>query len=135
MGPYIANLTVKRLLKMGKNLSETKILVMGATFKENVEDIRNSKVSDLIHELKSYSVQVDVVDPYANSHELMEEYGFELVEKHGNDYDAVVVAVSHNPYKDCDEAWFKGITKPQAILVDIKGMYINKIKDMVYISL
>lgn len=135
MGPYIANLTVKRLLKMGKNLSETKILVMGATFKENVEDIRNSKVSDLIHELKSYSVQVEVVDPYANSHELMEEYGFELVEKHGNDYDAVVVAVSHNPYKECDEAWFKGITKPQAILVDIKGMYINKIKDMVYISL
>ena len=73
---------------------------MGATFKEDVTDIRNSKVADIVKELKNFSVTVDVTDPYADSEELMHEYGFGLVsEVSKNKYDAVIVAVNH---KDCE---------------------------------
>ncbi len=135
MGFYVAKQTVKKLIAQNKNILDTKVLVMGATFKEDVSDIRNSRVSDTINELKTYGVNVDVVDPFANSTELKHEYGYELAEKVQNDYDAVIVAVSHQPYLDLDEAYFKSITKPGAIIFDIKGLYRNKIKEMVYLSL
>lgn len=135
MGFYVAKQTVKKLITQNKNILDTRILVMGATFKEDVSDIRNSRVSDIISELKSYGVHIDVVDPYASSKELNHEYGFELVEKVGKDYDAVIVAVSHQPYLELTEAYFKSITKPGSIIFDIKGIYRNKIKEMVYMSL
>ena len=69
---------------------------MGATFKENVSDIRNSKVADVVKELKSFYVNVDVEDPYADSDELKHEYGFGLTEINGKDYDAVIIAVPHD---------------------------------------
>src|SRR3954467_1936434 len=78
MGFYVAKQTVKKIIAAKKNLTESRILIMGATFKENVSDIRNSKVSDVIKEFKSFGVQVDIVDPYASSDELMHEYGFGL---------------------------------------------------------
>ena len=102
---------------------------MGATFKENVEDIRNSKVADVINELKGFSVNVDVVDPYANSEELNHEYGFSLVEKPANDYDAVIVAVNHRDYLKLDESYFKGITSEKPVVMDIKGIYRDKFSD------
>lgn len=135
MGFYVAKQTVKKLIAQNKNILDTKVLVMGATFKEDVSDIRNSRVSDTISELKTYGVKVDVVDPYANSNDLHHEYGFELAKKLQNDYDAVIVAVSHLPYLELTEDYFKSITKPGAILFDIKGLYRNKIKEMVYMSL
>jgi UDP-N-acetyl-D-galactosamine dehydrogenase len=98
MGFYVAKQTVKKLIAMGKDISKSKVLVMGATFKEDVEDIRNSKVVDVISEFKSYGVHVDVIDPRANSEELKHEYGFELTAKPSNDYDAIVVAVNHAEY-------------------------------------
>ncbi len=135
MGFYVAKQTVKKLIAQNKNILDTKVLVMGATFKEDVSDIRNSRVSDTISELKTYGVKVDVVDPYANSNDLNHEYGFELAKQLQNDYDAVIVAVSHLPYLELTEDYFKSITKPGAILFDIKGLYRNKIKEMVYMSL
>jgi UDP-N-acetyl-D-galactosamine dehydrogenase len=108
---------------------------MGATFKEDVSDIRNSRVSDIISELKSYGVHVDVVDPFASSKELKHEYGFELVPKVATDYDAIIVAVSHEPYLQLTEDYFKSISKPGAILFDIKGIYRKKIKELAYLSL
>lgn len=135
MGFYVAKQTVKKLIAQNKNILDTKVLVMGATFKEDVSDIRNSRVSDTINELKTYGVNVDVVDPFANSNELKHEYGYELAGKLQNDYDAVIVAVSHQPYLELDETYFKSITKPGAIIFDIKGLYRNKIKEMVYLSL
>lgn len=135
MGFYVAKQTVKKLIAMGKDLSKCKVLVMGATFKEDVEDIRNSKVSDVIHEFKSYGVNVDVIDPRANSDELKEEYGFELTKDPGTDYDAVVVAVNHKEYKGLKEADFKKMTKAEAIIVDLKGILNGKIKDLKYWSL
>ncbi len=135
MGFYIAKQIVKQLISQGKNILGCKTLVMGATFKENVSDIRNSKVSDLISELKTYGVVVDVVDPYANSKELQHEYGFALTEKLAHDYDVIVVAVMHNEYKAYDEQWFKNISKPNAVFVDVKGVFKDKIKELTYWSL
>lgn len=134
MGYYVAKQTVKKLIATSKNVLNTKVLVMGVTFKEDVSDIRNSRVPDIITELKSYGVTVDVVDPYACSKEVAHEYGFSLVEKPTSDYDAVIVAVSHKPYFDLSEDYFLSITNERAILVDVKGIYKNKIKQMAYWS-
>ena len=135
MGFYIAKQTVKKLIAIGKNPSEIKVLVMGATFKEDVEDIRNSKVADVITEFKSYGVNVDVTDPRASSLELKHEYGFELTDKTGTDYDAVVIAVNHKEYVSKDENYFLSIMKPDGLLVDIKGIYRGKIRKLNYWSL
>ncbi|MCX6248487.1 MAG: nucleotide sugar dehydrogenase [Bacteroidetes bacterium] len=141
MGFYIAKQTVKKLIHAGKNVIESKVLVMGATFKENVSDIRNSRVADLISELKSYKVDVDIVDPYANSDELKHEYGFELLPLTShlspltNKYDAVIVAVAHKPYLDLDEAYFKSIMTEKGVLVDVKGVFRKSIKELTYWSL
>lgn len=135
MGFYVAKQTVKKLIAAGKSISNSKVLVMGVTFKENVSDIRNSRVSDVISELKSYGVQVDIVDPYASSKELKHEYGFELTNNTSNDYDAIIVAVNHNEYLKYTEDYFKSITSENPILVDVKGIFRNKIKNMTYWSL
>lgn len=135
MGFYVAKQTVKKLIAMGKDIAKAKVLVMGATFKEDVEDIRNSKVTDVVNEFKSYGVQIEVTDPYASSDDLKHEYGFGLTDKTGNEYDAVVVAVSHKEYVGLDEKYFKSICKADAIIVDIKGFLRGKIKDLQYWSL
>lgn len=135
MGNYVAKNTVKKIIASGKDVSKAKVLVMGATFKENVTDIRNSKVADVVQELKSYSVSVDVTDPLASSDELMHEYGFGLVKKHGKNYDAVIVAVNHKEYLSYDEKYFKSILTPNGILIDIKGIYREKINGINYWSL
>lgn len=135
MGFYVSKQTVKKIIAAGKDVSKSKVLVMGATFKENVEDIRNSKVADVVKELSSYGVTVEVTDPKANSAELKHEYGFELVKETGTDYDAVIIAVNHSEYKNLDEAWFKKILSKDGLIVDIKGVYKGKIKDIAYWSL
>ena len=137
MGAYIARKTVQMMIKKGKDVAKSRVLVMGATFKENVEDIRNSKVADVIQELKNFSVNVDIIDPHADSEELHHEYGFRLTpaEEVRTDYDAVVVAVSHQPYTECNEAYFQSITGPDAVLVDIKGLFRGKVQEMQYWSL
>ncbi len=137
MGFYAAKQLVKRLIAAGKNVLNTKVLVMGATFKENVADSRNSKVADLVNELKSYGVNVEVTDPFANEKEIEHEYGFKLVKNPGNNYDAVVVAVNHAPYTNLTENdlknYMQGTKNP--ILIDIKGIFRNKVKDLTYWSL
>ncbi|MDO7850761.1 nucleotide sugar dehydrogenase [Hymenobacter convexus] len=137
MGAYIARKTVQMMIKKGKDVAKSRVLVMGATFKENVEDIRNSKVADVIQELKNFSVNVDIVDPHADSNELHHEYGFRLTPNDDvrKDYDAVIVAVGHLPYAAKDEAYFQSITADNAVLVDIKGLYRGKMKDIQYWSL
>ncbi|MBC3539663.1 nucleotide sugar dehydrogenase [Rufibacter sediminis] len=135
MGAYVASKAIKMMIKEGKAISKAKVLVMGATFKENVEDIRNSKVADVINELKSFGVQVDVVDPYASSDELEHEYGFALTENPSNDYDAVVVAVNHRDYLGFDESYFKSISADNPIVIDLKGIYRGKINTLPYWSL
>ena len=135
MGFYVAKQTVKKVLATGKNIAGARILMMGATFKENVSDIRNSKVSDVVKELQSYRADVEVVDPYASSKDLMKEYHFGLVDKPSGKYDAVIVAVNHAEYVDFDEAYFHSLMGDEGIVVDIKGMYRNTVKKLTYWSL
>lgn len=135
MGAYIAKQTVKKVIAAGKHISESKVLVMGATFKEDVSDIRNSKVVDVINELISFGTSVDVVDPHADSTALKKEYGFGLVAKMTNDYDAVLIAVNHAEYSSYDEKYFNSITSDNPVIVDIKGIYKGKINNLTYWSL
>lgn len=92
-------------------------------------------MADVINEFKSYGVGVDVIDPRANSEELKHEYGFELVPQASNDYDAIVVAVNHKEYMALTEVDFKKMAKPEAMIVDLKGILRGKIKDLKYWSL
>ena len=134
MSNYLARKVVQHIIKNVDDVKSAKVLVMGATFKENVSDIRNSKVADVVKELQSFFLNVDVVDPYADSEELKHEYGFGLTEKAGDGYDAVIVTVCHQPYANLDETYFESISKPNAIIADLKGTYRNKIKSRHYCS-
>lgn len=135
MGAHVARKLVQQMIKQHKQIDATKILVMGATFKENVSDIRNSKVVDVIEELKKYSVKIEVVDPYADAEEFHEEYGIHLNKEYGNDYDAVIVTVNHEQFSTLDDDFFKKILKPDGIVVDVKGDLRKKIKSLIYWSL
>jgi len=135
MGGYTAKQTVKKIIASGTNPADARVLVMGATFKENVTDIRNSKVADVINELKSFSCSVDVTDPHADAAEVEHEYGYKLAPEMKGPYDAIIVAVNHSEYVDKDEAWFKSMLKPKGVLVDLKGIFRTKIKDLTYWSL
>ncbi|MCH2230878.1 MAG: nucleotide sugar dehydrogenase [Crocinitomicaceae bacterium] len=136
MGFYIGKQTVKKILAKGKHIQDAKILVMGATFKEDVSDIRNSKVIDIINELKSFQVKVDLVDPHASSDEMEQEYGVALTVNPSNDYDAVIVAVNHKEYKVMEESDFRVFMKDDlGIFVDVKGIFKGQIENMEYWSL
>ena len=135
MAAYIAKKVLQHIINNNANVKDAKVLVMGTTFKENVSDIRNSKVADVVKELQSFSLNVHVTDPHASSAELMHEYGFELTTDLADDYDAVIVAVPHNDYKKLQNIYFDGITKPNAMIADLKGIYRGKINTRHYWSL
>jgi UDP-N-acetyl-D-galactosamine dehydrogenase len=132
MAKYVARKIITHVLK---NSSDPKVLVKGVTFKENVSDIRNSKIVDAVKELLAFNIKVDVEDPYAVSDEVYEEYGLYLTTEPANDYDAAIVTVPHLPYKELDDAFFVSITKPEALVADLKGIYRNKIINRKYWSL
>jgi len=124
MPGYIAKRLVQKLIKKGRNPKDAKVLVLGITFKENVSDIRNSKVADLVDELQQYSVWVELADPHANPEEVKEEYGFALVEKIEGVFDAIIVAVGHQEYKILDKDFFiRHLNEETRLLFDLKGIY------------
>lgn len=135
MGRYVAKQMVKLIAKKDKHIKNARILLMGITFKENVSDIRNSKVVDVVSELESYMLNVDIVDPYASKNEVKEEYGIALTEEPKDNYDGIIVAVNHNEYAGMTEDDFKKLADKDCIFMDIKGVFKNKIKDMEYWSL
>ncbi len=135
MAIYVARKIIQHIIRYNGDVKTSKVLIKGATFKENVSDIRNSKVADMVRELKSFYINVDVEDPYADSDQLTHEYGFGLSEKLSNEYDAVIIAVPHEPYLCLDENYFTNITKPHGLIADLKGLYRNKIKKRNYWSL
>ena len=137
MGAHVGKQVVKRMLAKGMNLIESRILVMGLTFKENVADIRNTKVVDVIRELKSYNIEVDVVDPYANSDDVEHEYGYRLTkEPKSGAYDAIVLAVAHDPYREMSESDFMGLMRNQnGVFADLKGLFRKDIQQLEYWSL
>lgn len=135
MGAYVARKLLMHIINYNGNVKESRVLVMGATFKENVSDIRNSKVSDVVRELKNYSILVDVVDPHADSAELEHEYGFKLVAEPTGKYDVVLLAVSHQEYVQLPNEFFTNFTKENGLLADLKGILRNRISSRQYWSL
>lgn len=136
MGFYVGKQTVKKMIAQGKNPMESKVLIMGATFKEDVSDIRNSKVVDVVRELESFACKVDVVDPHADAEEVFHEYNYRTIEKAGDNYDAIIVAVNHEEYARLTESDFQAMLKDgKGIFVDIKGIYKGKINNIEYWSL
>ena len=129
MPNFIANRLTQMLIQKGKNPGHTKVLVKGITFKENVADIRNSKVADLVYEIMKYSINVHITDTYASPNEVAKEYKLSLVDSISNDYDAVIVAVNHEEYKSLDHSYFKSICKEDAILMDLKAIYEKPSED------
>lgn len=132
MAKYVARKIITHVLRIS---NEPKVLVKGVTFKENVSDIRNSRIVDAVKELLAFNIHVDVEDPYAIEEEVHEEYGLHLTRQIAGDYDAVVVTVPHTQYKDLDDAWFTSITREGALIADLKGTYKNKIVNRKYWSL
>lgn len=119
MGAFVANKVVKLMIKKGLPINGSKVLVLGMTFKENCPDIRNSKVIDIITELKEFGIEVEVFDPMADAHEVAEEYGITLAQKVGNNYDAIILAVSHEEFKSLN---LSSIKKPNGVLYDVKSI-------------
>jgi len=124
MGKYVVSETVKLLLHRSLPVRDAKILVLGLTFKENCPDIRNTKVVDLIAEFKDYGCNVDIYDPWASSDEVSQEYGISLISDCrslvSDSYDAVVLAVAHNEFKEMGGEEIRGFMKPNGVLYDIK---------------
>jgi UDP-N-acetyl-D-galactosamine dehydrogenase len=135
MATHVAKKTVQRLIQMGRNPANSRVLLMGITFKENVSDIRNSKVANVYQELVDYGLHVDVIDPYANEQELYNEYAIKLSAAPTGRYDAAIVAVPHKQYLNWQESDFEAIGNGQMLLVDIKGLYRKTVKRLHYWSL
>jgi UDP-N-acetyl-D-galactosamine dehydrogenase len=119
MGMFVANKVVKLMIQNGITIKGANVLVMGVTFKENCPDIRNSKVVDIVNELNQFDLQVDVFDPHVDENQVMKEYNIKIV-KEIKQYDAVVLAVSHNEFLTLD---FQSLKKSNSsIIYDIKSV-------------
>ena len=121
MGRFVASKTVKLMIRHGIKIVGSKVLVLGFTFKENCPDTRNTKVVDIIDELKDFGVDVDVYDPYALRDEVKEEYGVELLEQMSDikKYDGIILAVAHDEFKQLD---FGFVRNQPTVLFDVKGV-------------
>ena len=135
MGSHIGKNTVKKMIANGISPVGARVLVMGITFKENVADVRNSKVADIVKELESFSIRVDVIDPHADPTHVEREYGIRMASAPTGKYQAVVAAVSHNEYAHLTQDDFANLLTPDGILIDVKGIFKGKIDKYGYWSL
>jgi len=135
MGRYVGKQLVKKIIASSKSPKGARVLIMGITFKENVSDIRNSKVIDVVDELTDFGVLVDIVDPRASANEVKEEYSIGLKARPEGIYDAVIVAVNHSEYLDLQEDHFEPLLDKKGIVADIKGILRGRINKFTYWSL
>ncbi len=117
MGIEVANRVVKLMIHRGKQIKDSRVLILGITFKENCPDIRNSRVIDVVNELKDYGCEVSVYDTWADSDEVEREYGFGLTDNLNGDWDAIVLAVAHKEFFDLPDTLFDN-----RVVFDIKGV-------------
>lgn len=123
MGEYVASQLVKEMLRRKVLLTDARVLVMGLTFKENTPDLRNTRVIDIVNELKDFGLSVDVSDTWADPAEARAEYGVDLVtEPQDGAYDAILLAVAHREYAKLTAAEIRALGKPNAVLYDLKGI-------------
>jgi UDP-N-acetyl-D-galactosamine dehydrogenase len=128
MGAWVASQIVKLLIKKGHAVKNSKVLVLGITFKENCPDIRNTKAIDVINELKQFNCDVEVYDPWADSKEVKHEYAINLISDYTKTkYDAVVLAVAHNQFKSIDLSQMRN--GKNAVIYDIKGIWDKELVD------
>ena len=120
MGAYVAKKVIKALIDNGSTLKDSKVLMLGVTFKENCPDIRNSRAVDVYYELTDFGLEVDVYDPWANPEEVMHEYDIQLKSKLKDEYEAVVLAVAHNEFKRLNLSQLK---KDKTVVFDIKSFF------------
>ena len=128
MGKFVADAAIKQMILAGKSPKNSKVIILGLTFKENCPDTRNSKVDDIIKRLNEYEITPIVVDPWASERDAMHEYGVTLTDlKDAKDADCIIVAVGHNEFKAMSLAQIKGMFKKcedgEKILIDVKGLY------------
>ena len=142
MGKYVAENIVKKLLEAGINILNAKIGILGCTFKEDCPDVRNSKVFDIVNELKSYNINCLIIDPIADKKEVKKVYGYELVDiKEIKDMDLIAIPVSHKEYKEIDEETLLNLfnkRNKKKIIFDIKSIFNKKFinnKNIMYWSL
>ena len=127
MGNYVANQTIKLMNKKGVMVKDSKILILGITFKENCPDIRNTKVVDIYHTLNEYTDNITVFDPWANPEKVKEEYGIEITNTlNDNNFDAVVLAVSHKEFLNLD---VKSLVRNGGVVYDVKGFLDRSVID------
>lgn len=128
MGSLVAQNTVKQMIKADKNIKSSTVAIMGITFKEDCPDVRNSRVVDIIDELKEYGVNLIVHDPLADPKEVKEEYGVELVDLEAvQNVDALVFAVAHREFVNTSkDEWLKRFTDGKKVLMDLKGIFDKK---------
>jgi len=128
MGKYIAERTIKEMIKAGKLIKGANILVLGVTFKEDCPDMRNTKVVDIIEELKDYGVNVDVYDPWVDAEEKKKHYHHGIIAnplESGEKYDSIVVAVAHQQFKALTSDDYKNLSKDAPVVIDIKNIVKN----------
>jgi UDP-N-acetyl-D-galactosamine dehydrogenase len=131
MGIYVANQLIKVMINRKNKIKNSRILIMGLTFKENCPDLRNSRVIDIINELKTFDCHVDVYDPLASLEEAKAEYGLNLISKpKSNYYDAIVLAVSHAKFKDMGIKKIRSFGKKNHIIYDLKYIFTAKDVDL-----
>jgi UDP-N-acetyl-D-galactosamine dehydrogenase len=124
MGPYIAERVSRLMMHKRIHVVDSKILVMGLTFKENCPDLRNTKVIDIINEFKAFNANVDVYDPWADAAEAQHEYGFEPIRQPmEGQYDAVVLAVAHRQFAEMGIEKIRALGKPNSVLYDVKYVF------------
>jgi len=128
MGKYIAEQTIKKMIDAEKKIKNSNVLIMGITFKENCPDIRNTKVVDIIEELQSYGCNVDVYDPWIDRNKVEQNYQYQFITnpfQNTKKYDAIVVAVAHNQFKELSMQEYQNISRDVMIVMDIKGIVEN----------
>lgn len=131
MGRYVVSQLVKNMIKHGISVAKSKVLILGLTFKENCPDIRNTKIVDIISELKEYDISADVYDPWVSEAEAQHEYGISLVSKPGsNEYDAVILAVAHDEFKQLGAAGIRAFGKNSHVLYDLKYVLASADSDV-----
>ena len=120
MGEYVAGQVVKLMLKKGIQVLDSKVLILGFTFKENCPDVRNTKVGDVVRVLKDYGINVSVYDPWARAEEVRDEYGIELTGSlsKGRKYDVIVLAVAHKEFLELD---IPSLVSENHVVYDVKG--------------
>lgn len=131
MGAYVAGQMVKTMLRRRIQVNGARALILGLTFKENCPDLRNTRVVDVVAELKDYGVQVDVHDPWADATEALDEYGLELVgEPQTGAYDAVMIAVAHDQFRAAGPAALSSYLRDRGVLCDLKSVFAHNVSDL-----